>query len=165
VDVVVTAPGFGEARRSGVLLEVGQTASLAIELPLEQVRETVVVDGGVGVVAVDTSRSVVDAVIPAALIDALPLNGRNFLELAFLIPGNAPAPNFDPTKATSVIVSSAGQLGAGRQHHDRRGRQQRRRRGRARSRTSPRRPCRSSRSPPTVSRPSPGDRPRRSSTS
>ena len=113
VDVTVTAPGFGEARREGVLVEVGQTASLVVQLPLERVRETVVVGGAVGVVAVDTSRSVVDAVIPAQLIESLPLNGRNFLELALLVPGNAPAPNFDPTKTNTVTISSAGQLGRG----------------------------------------------------
>jgi hypothetical protein len=113
VDVLASAAGFSEARRTGVALEVGQTTALVIELSVERVRETVVVSGGVGVVAVDTSGSVVDAVIPASLINALPLNGRNFLELALLVPGNAPAPNFDPTKATSVIVASAGQLGRG----------------------------------------------------
>ena len=64
IAVVVTAPGFAEARRSDVVVEVGQTAALVIELPVEQVKETVVVGGGVDVVGVDTSRSVVDAVIP-----------------------------------------------------------------------------------------------------
>jgi hypothetical protein len=113
VDVTVTASGFGEARRDGVRVEVGQTASLVVELPVERVRETVVVGGDVGIVAVDTSRSVVDAVIPAQLIESLPLNGRNFLELALLVPGNAPAPNFDPTKSNTVTISSAGQLGRG----------------------------------------------------
>lgn len=111
VEVAVSAPGFAAATRGGLLLEIGQTASLDIELSVAGVQEQVNV--AASVTAVDTTRSVVDAVIGSSAIEALPLNGRNFLELALLVPGNAPAPNFDPTKSNSVVISSAGQLGRG----------------------------------------------------
>jgi hypothetical protein len=110
-DVRVTAPGFADATREAVILEVGQTVVLQVVLSIGAVQEQVVV-GGHGT-AVDTTRSVVDAVISSAAIERLPLNGRNFLELALLVPGNAPAPNFDPTKSNTVTISSAGQLGRG----------------------------------------------------
>ncbi len=111
VDLAVSAKGFTDVTRPGVVLEVGQIVSLDIELAVGPVKETVNV--AAGPVSVDTSRSVVDAVIPSQFIDALPLNGRNFLELSLLVPGNAPAPNFDPTKSNTVTISSAGQLGRG----------------------------------------------------
>lgn len=62
---------------------------------------------------VDTQTSKVDEVIKEKEISNLPLNGRNFLELALLTPGNSLAPNFDPTKTNTVVISSAGQLGRG----------------------------------------------------
>ena len=110
VDLTASAVGFSDVSRTNIVLEVGRTVSVDLDLSIGKVRETVTVSSAV---SVDTSRSVVDAVIPTSLIDALPLNGRNFLELALLVPGNAPAPNFDPTKTNSVTISSAGQLGRG----------------------------------------------------
>jgi hypothetical protein len=111
VDLLVAAPGFAERRVEGVLLEVGQTAEIEVGLRLSAVEEQVTVAGGAG--TVNVISSVVGSVVSAPEIEALPLNGRNFLELAFLTPGSAPAPTFDPTKAQSVIVSSAGQAGRG----------------------------------------------------
>ena len=111
VDLTVTASGFGDATHGNIVLEVGQAVTIDVSLAVAGVRERVDVEAST--TGVDTTRSVVDAVIPSSAIEALPLNGRNFLELAFLVPGNSPAPNFDPTKSNSVVVSSAGQIGRG----------------------------------------------------
>jgi hypothetical protein len=111
VTVIVTAPGLAAWRSQPLQLGVGQTTQVDVQLTVKPVEEAVVVRAGAG--AVDPATTIVGSVISAEEIDALPLNGRNFLELAFLTPGSAPAPNFDPTKAQSVLISSAGQLGRG----------------------------------------------------
>lgn len=111
VDLLITAPGFSDRRIAGIHLEVGQAAEVAVDLRLSGVEERITVAGDAG--TVNVLGSAVQSVISAREIDSLPLNGRNFLELAFLTPGSAPAPNFDPTKAQAVIVSSAGQAGRG----------------------------------------------------
>jgi hypothetical protein len=111
IDLVVSATGFAERRIAGVRLEVGQAAEVEVPLLLSPIEERLTVSGDAG--SVDVLGSSVGSVISAREIESLPLNGRNFLELAFLTPGSAPAPNFDPTKAQSVIVSSAGQAGRG----------------------------------------------------
>jgi hypothetical protein len=110
--VAVVAAGLTPHRFESVTLRVGQVLDLDAALSVAGVREDVVVDAAAAGL-VDTARSVIDAVLTPQAIDRLPLNGRNFLELALLVPGNSPAPNFDPTKSNSVVISSAGQLGRG----------------------------------------------------
>src|SRR4029077_15807022 len=111
VDLTVTAAGFALQRMTGIQLEVGQTAEIEIVLQVAGVSERIAVAGDAGTVGV--ASSVVGSVVSAREIESLPLNGRNFLELALLPPGKTRAPNFDPTKAQSVVVSSAGQAGRG----------------------------------------------------
>jgi len=108
--VMVDAPGFATKTRSQVRLEVGRRLTLDATLDVTAKAETVTVEEHGGI---EATSAVVGGVVSSGSIDNLPLNGRNFLELAFLIPGNAPAPNFDPTKTNSIAVSSAGQLGRG----------------------------------------------------
>ena len=110
----VSAAGFAEKILPEVNLQVGQTTNLEISVAAGGIEEKVTIDGGFSnYQLVDTSNSVVDGVIRNFEVERLPLNGRNFLELALLIPGNSPAPNFDPTKTNTLVVSSAGQLGRG----------------------------------------------------
>ncbi len=110
-ELRVLARGFKKTIWAEITLEVGQTVARDIQL---EVGETTIVFELQGAPAlVDNTSSQVNGLIASRDIERLPLNGRNFLELALLIPGNAPAPNFDPTKTNSTIISSAGQLGRG----------------------------------------------------
>ncbi|HWT01810.1 MAG TPA: TonB-dependent receptor [Pyrinomonadaceae bacterium] len=113
-EVRVQAQGFAPAVAApAVTLQVGQNATLDATLQIGAKEITVTVDDADAVPLLDTLSSDVDGVISRREIENLPLNGRNFLELALLVPGNAPAPNFDPTKTNTVVISSAGQLGRG----------------------------------------------------
>jgi outer membrane receptor protein involved in Fe transport len=110
--VKVIVPGFA-GYEALVHLEVGQQANLKVHLSMKEERTVIEINDADVIALVNTSDSVVDGVVTSEQIDNLPLNGRNFLELALLTPGNTIAPNFDPTKQGTVIISSAGQLGRG----------------------------------------------------
>ena len=111
-DVTISAKGFNPST-SQVNLQVGQQQDLKVRLQLKTEQVSVNVNSADAGPLVNTSSSIVDGVIGSQQIDALPLNGRNFMELSLLIPGNAPAPNFDPTKTNTVVISTDGQLGRG----------------------------------------------------
>ena len=106
------AKGFRTQVVKAISLKVGQ--SVTLDVPLEiGIQAEVIADTFGAPSLIDNTASVVQGVVDSREVESLPLNGRNFLELALLVPGNAPAPNFDPTKTNAVVISSAGQLGRG----------------------------------------------------
>ena len=108
--VVLTSSGFGEVRYPHVQIEAGKAITLDTTL-----RATASTNVNVAATnaQVDLTQSMLQGEITSTTIASIPLNGRNFLELSFLIPGNRPAANFDPTKTNTVEVSSAGSFGRG----------------------------------------------------
>ncbi|HEX6823838.1 MAG TPA: carboxypeptidase regulatory-like domain-containing protein [Candidatus Sulfotelmatobacter sp.] len=111
-ELKVVAPGFADYVGT-VQLQVGQEANVKVRVGVQQQKEVIDINEMDAVPLVETASSTVDGVINSQQIDNLPLNGRNFLELSLLTPGNTIAPNFDPTKNGTVVISSAGQLGRG----------------------------------------------------
>jgi hypothetical protein len=111
-EIKVEAQNFAPAVVETVTLNVGEVPAINVTLKPAGAQETVIITPS-DVINVDTNTSQISGVINERTLTNMPLNGRNFLDLAFLIPGNAPAPNYDPTKTTTIEVSSAGQLGRG----------------------------------------------------
>lgn len=112
-DVKISAKNFPKTLSRIIDLRVGQQAVFDGEIAVSGPEEIVVLVRDDSATSVNTASAIVDGIVDSNSISTLPLNGRNFLELALLIPGNTPAPNFDPTKTNSIIISSAGQLGRG----------------------------------------------------
>jgi hypothetical protein len=83
--VRATKEGFQAARVESVTLQVEQAARLDLKLEVGNITETVNVSASATVL--QTENASVGTVIDAAKIVDLPLNGRNFIQLAQLIPG------------------------------------------------------------------------------
>lgn len=109
--VTIKANNFPGSLKRALTLRVGQSATFDGTLEVSGPTEEIVYISGDSATSVNTSSAVVEGVVTSRAVRNLPLNGRNFLELALLIPGNSPAPNFSPSKSNIPLISSAGQFG------------------------------------------------------
>jgi len=86
-ELVVGQPGFREATRL-LSVTVGAAFELPISLSVGAVDTNVTVTGETTVL--EAARSQIAGTVSQAEVQSLPLNGRNFLEVALLIPGVSP---------------------------------------------------------------------------
>jgi hypothetical protein len=109
-DVKVEAKGFKTVALP-VTVQVGVTSSGNVKLELGQ--ESTVISVEAASLVVNTEQATVQGVLTAQQIDQLPINGRNFLDLAALEPGIQiqDGGGFDPTKNGFSSISFAGRFG------------------------------------------------------
>lgn len=100
-SVKVAMSGFRSEERTNIELQVDQVARLDFSLQVGNVAETLEVRAAAP--TLDTESTTVGTVIENKRIEELPLNGRNYLQLASLVPG---ATTYGP--ANSVGQSRGG---------------------------------------------------------
>lgn len=103
----VEAPGFRKLVQSGITLQINQQAHVDLTMQLGQVSETVEVTGQAPLL--ETESSSLGTVVNQQLVNQLPLNGRNFIQLATLSPG-----------VNGVGFSASGTIMSGARPDDRR---------------------------------------------
>ena len=102
-EVTARAVGFSEARRTGVRVSVGETVNLDLQLAAVTL-QAVVVEATPPVVEANKVES--STRLPEAVVQRLPNDGRNYLNLTLLTPGVAIVQGPDGAE-----ISVAGQKG------------------------------------------------------
>ena len=85
-DIIAELPGFSVVTQAAYELLLGQRAVLDFELTLASVQETVTVTGASPLI--DVQQSKMGGNIDARQMEALPVNGRNWMQLTMLAPGS-----------------------------------------------------------------------------
>jgi hypothetical protein len=83
--VTAEAAGFRRLVQSGLILQINQQARFDLTMQLGQVSETLEVTAQAPLL--ESESSSLGTVVNQKLVNELPLNGRNFIQLATLSPG------------------------------------------------------------------------------
>ncbi len=106
----VEAKGFKTTERT-IIVQVGLVSAGSVTLEVGETSTVVTVEAST--VSVNTDQAIVSGVLTTEQIENLPINGRNFLDLAQLEPGVQiqDGSNFDPTKVGYSSISFGGRFG------------------------------------------------------
>ncbi len=109
-EIKIAAQGFKTAL-APVVVQVGESVTIEFKLEVGAANETVVITSETP--AINASDFKIDGVVNRKQIDNLPLNGRNFLQLAMLEPGVAvdavDNPGTSPNNFFRVSIAGASQ--------------------------------------------------------
>ncbi|HEV2963159.1 MAG TPA: TonB-dependent receptor [Candidatus Angelobacter sp.] len=108
-NLKVNAPSFSTTEARDVELLVGNTSTQNFTLSPGAVNETVEVTAVAPLV--DQEKTDVGLTITPEQVQELPLNGRDFGNLAYLAPGAKPVDSYDPTKNRISIFGINGSSG------------------------------------------------------
>src|ERR1051325_5080821 len=97
-DVTAELSGFQSVDKKDVEVNVAVIVALDFSMKVAAVAETVTVTGATPLV--NTTNAAVGGIVDPKRIEAIPLNGRQFANLAATIPGVGLAFHTDPTKST-----------------------------------------------------------------
>src|SRR5262245_25970227 len=105
-DVVTELAGFTTIENTDLAINVSETSTLNFSLRLAPISETISVAAETPQVPVNSSS--VGQIVDLARIEHLPLNGRQFANLAEMVPGVGIGFHADPTKSTQYTPQISG---------------------------------------------------------
>ena len=87
--ITVNVQGFKELVRKGVVLRVGDVLELPLTMETGSTTQQITVVGQTPLL--EQNSGTLAQVVPETMLNQLPLNGRNYLSLANLLPGSVPS--------------------------------------------------------------------------
>jgi hypothetical protein len=111
-EVTVTAKGFSTSVQKGVTLTVGAEQALNVSLKVGELSQRVEVDAALP--AVETTSSTISSTVEQKTVEQLPLNGRDWTQLATLQPGIISV----RAQASNASTANRGNRGFGNQLSD-----------------------------------------------
>ena len=97
-DIAAELQGFSRVDHKGIVVSVAQSLEIGMTMNVAGVQESITVSGDTPLI--ETRSSSVGGVVDISRIENLPLNGRQFANLAATIPGVGLGFHADPTKSS-----------------------------------------------------------------